>query len=191
MPFLYKNNNQKLQTKMSKIAFSPESLSIDNLSAKVDLAKAEENYQKKPNSFIYMVDLKNNDKPFLLKLKGELKCDAIIVNQEYSSHSLKMQLEDSTTLFNECTKFFNPGNNRKYTPKDFVDDEDSLYLKLKYKRDKSKYSFECNKPIFPKNPSAADIESGEEVTAVGKLSLYFNLEDHTCGFSFKLSNLLI
>jgi len=112
-------------------------------------------YVAKPASFIYMTDLKAENKSFELTITGELDSDGVIVNQEYASHSIKIALDDDSAknIRDLANKLFNIP---EFSTNDFLDEDNFLYLKLKYKRDKSKYSFACNKPMFPKNPSAID-----------------------------------
>lgn len=158
---------------------------------KFNFEKEVEKYNKDPKKCIHILRIKSDNKPMKLTLVGEVTSDGIVVSSEYGTHSLGFKFtddEDTETIeqFNVLFEKFN--FNDSWTGKDLVKN-DTLWIKLKYPKDKSSYKFKSNIKLNPKKPGDAAFRQYNPVELLVELLGYINLEDKIYGLSINLIEL--
>ena len=158
---------------------------------KFDLTKEIQKYEKEPKKAIHIIRVKADKRPLKLILVGEIFSDGIVVSSEYGTHSLGFKFSDDEDLetieqFNILFEKFN--FNETWSAKDFIKN-DTLWIKLKFPKDKSSYKFTSNLKLNPKKPNDAPFRAYHPVEILVELLGYINLEDKIYGLSLNLIDL--
>lgn len=158
---------------------------------KFNYEKEVEKYNKDPKKSIHIIRIKSEMKPMKLVLLGEITSDGIVVSNEYGTHSLGFKFSDEQDLeaieqFNILFEQFN--FNDEWTGKDIVKN-DTLWIKMKYPKDKSSYKFKSNVKLNPKKPADSPFRQFNPVELLVELLGYINLEDKIYGLSISLLEL--
>lgn len=158
---------------------------------KFDFTKELAKYKKDPKKSIHIIRVKQEKRPLKLVLIGEVSSDGIVVSSEYGTHSLGFKFSDDEDLetieqFNVLFEQYNFDDS--WTAKDFIKNE-TLWIKLKYPKDKSSYKFTSNVKLNPKKPADSPFRAYHPVELLVELLAYINLEDKMYGFSINLIDL--
>jgi len=158
---------------------------------KFDLTKELVKYEKEPKKSIHIIRVKSDKRPLKLTLIGEIFSDGIVVSSEYGTHSIGFKFSDDEDLetieqFNILFEKFN--FNESWSGKDFIKN-DTLWIKLKFPKDKSSYKFTSNVKLNPKKPADAPFRAYHPVELLVELLGYINLEDKAYGLSLNLIDL--
>lgn len=158
---------------------------------KFDFHKEVQKYKKEPKKAIHIIRVKADKRPLKLKLIGEITSDGIVVSTEYGTHSLGFKFSDEEDLetieqFNVLFEDFKFDDS--WTGKDFIKN-DTLWIKLKYPKDKSSYKFTSNIKLNPKKPADTPFRAYHPVELLVELLGYINLEDKIYGLSINLIDL--
>lgn len=158
---------------------------------KFDFKKEQSKYDKEPKKAIHIIRVKAEKRPLKLSLIGEVCSDGIVVSNEYGTHSLGFKFTDDEDLetieqFNVLFEQFNL--DESWTAKDFIKN-DTLWIKLKYPKDKSSYKFTSNVKLNPKKPADTPFRAYHPIELLVELLGYVNMEDKIYGFSINLIDL--
>lgn len=158
---------------------------------KFNFQKEQDKYNKEPKKSIHIIRVKAEKRPMKLSLLGEITSDGIVVSNEYGTHSLGFKFQDEEDLetieqFNVLFEQFNLDDS--WTAKDFIKN-DTLWIKLKYPKDKSSYKFISNVKLNPKKPSDTPFRAYHPVELLVELLGYLNFEDKIYGLSINLIEL--
>jgi hypothetical protein len=158
---------------------------------KFDFEKEVQKYNKEPKKAIHIIRVKADKRPLKLNLIGEVTSDGIVVSTEYGTHSLGFKFSDEEDLetieqFNVLFEDFKFDDS--WTGKDFIKN-DTLWIKLKYPKDKSSYKFTSNVKLNPKKPADTPFRAYHPVELLVELLGYINLEDKIYGLSINLIDL--
>lgn len=158
---------------------------------KFDFTKELQKYIKEPKKAIHIIRVKAEKRPLKLTLVGEIFSDGIVVSSEYGTHSLGFKFTDEEDLetieqFNVLFEKFNLDDT--WTAKDFIKN-DTLWIKLKYPKDKSSYKFTSNVKLNPKKPADSPFRAYHPVELLVELLGYINFEDKIYGLSINLIDL--
>jgi hypothetical protein len=158
---------------------------------KFDFQKEVAKYEKEPKKSIHIIRVKADKRPLKLSLVGEVTSDGIVVSNEYGTHSLGFKFSDDEDLetieqFNVLFEQFKLDDS--WTAKDFIKN-DTLWIKLKYPKDKSSYKFTSNVKLNPKKPADTPFRAYHPVELLVELLAYINMEDKMYGFSINLIDL--
>ena len=158
---------------------------------KFNFEKEFSRYLKEPKKAIHIIRVKSEKRPMKLTLVGEISSDGIVVSSEYGTHSLGFKFSDDEDLetieqFNVLFEQFKLDDS--WTAKDFVKN-DTLWIKLKYPKDKSCYKFNSNVKLNPKKPNDTPFRAYHPVELLVELLGYMNFEDKLYGLSINLIDL--
>jgi hypothetical protein len=158
---------------------------------KFNFEKEQHKYVRDPKKAIHLIRVKADKRPLKLTLIGEITSDGIIVSNEYGTHSISFKFTDEDDLenleqFNVLFEQFKL--NDDWTAKDIVKN-DSLWIKLKFPKDKSAYKFTSNVKLNPKKPADSPFRSYHPVELLVELLAYINFEDKMYGFTINLIDL--
>jgi hypothetical protein len=163
--------------------------------SKFSLPDAKALYLTNPKKSIKLVPLLLDGKPFKLLLVGQLFTEGVLVSEEYGTHSIGFHFEDSSDVanFNLLYNCFDQivDDLLNWESRSLIKNEDQIWFKLKYGKDRTSYRFKSNVKLLPKKPADAPLEMNDEVHAVVDVSAYFSMEDDTYGICLNLRDLQI
>jgi hypothetical protein len=171
-------------------------ITLDNVQfSKFSLADSLAAFEKNPKKAIKLVPLKLKGNTFKLTLHGELFTEGILVSDEYNTHSIGFSFEDEgdVTSFQLLYNVFDSidGELEGWEARELVKNDNQLWLKFKYAKDKNSYKFKSNVKLLPKKPLDAPLQIGDTVSATVDVSAYFGLEDHVYGLCLTLRELKV
>ena len=158
---------------------------------KFNFNKEYQKYKRDPKKAIHIIRVKSDKRPMKLTLLGEISSDGIVVSSEYGTHSLGFKFsddEDLETIEQFSVLFEEFKLDESWTAKDFIKN-DTLWIKLKYPKDKSTYKFSSNIKLNPKKPNDTPFRSYHPVELLVELLGYMNFEDKLYGLSINLIEL--
>jgi len=140
---------------------------------------------------LMMLPLRVDKKPFQIMMQGQLATNGIIINQQYNTHSFAFKwdnLDDGLALESLQGLYENIPSLEEYEYKPLIKN-DTIWIKCKFRSDKSAYSFQSNFKINPKKPGDAPLYNFTEVIITAELMGYISPENKTYGFSMNVHKL--
>jgi len=164
-----------------------------------NLDKSINRYNETQKGRIVMIKLRADDKPFNVRIRGEMCTQGINdtefqvrdSDEKYTSYTIGMELEDEdldaiNDLIETVTNLVKEIG-LEFEVNDPIKDCSKLYIKCKTDRMNKRFNFACNLPITPKK--YGETMNAQFIDFQGALVLYFNLEERECGLTFVTKSL--
>jgi len=175
------------------LSLSPREIDSSDLSLyKFNFKLAQAAYDSDDSKFLHLASTKYRNKIFKLVMKGEITTNGInVADFPGNPHSLGFRFsddEDQVCMESLTNLLADLDVDEKWDVKEIIKN-DTLYLKLKLSKDKTKYAFNCDARLDPKKPHESPLHRHQQIEVTANLNAYFNFKDKMMGLSLQLLNI--